>query len=212
MGIGRQIKHFTSLVAPRWLLFRGRMAGRKVALSFDDGPHPEHSPRILDVLGQAGVKATFFVVGEEAEKYPALVKRMLEEGHEVANHSYGHYALLNATPADYLADVLHCQEVLEDICGCALEKSFRPPYGSIPPLVFLKLIRLGFRTVFWSVDSDDSRMKEAGQLVERFSRKPLVSGDVVLLHEDYRHTLEALPVLLDGIRQKGFDLVRCQDL
>jgi peptidoglycan/xylan/chitin deacetylase (PgdA/CDA1 family) len=212
VGIGRRIKHFTGFVAPHWLLFRGRPAGRKVALSFDDGPHPEHSPRILDVLGEAGVKATFFVVGEEAEKYPMLVRRMLDEGHEVANHSYSHYGLEHSPPADYLADIRHCQELLEDICGCELGRSFRPPYGIVHPRVFLGLIRQGYRMVLWSVDSDDSRVEDARQLVEGFSRKSLVPGDVVLLHEDYRHTLEALPQLLRIIGKREFGLVRCQEL
>ncbi|WP_457673015.1 polysaccharide deacetylase family protein [Thiolapillus sp.] len=212
MGIGRHLKRFTGLVAPRWLLFRGRAAGRKIALSFDDGPHPEHSPRILDVLGEAGVKVTFFVVGEEAEKYPALVRRMREEGHEVANHSYSHYGLIGSTPAEYLADVQHCQGLLEDICGCELARSFRPPYGTVHPAVFLGLIRHGYRVVLWSVDSDDSRVDDAQQLREVFFRKSLVPGDVVLLHEDYPHTLEALPQLLQMVEDRGFGLARCREL
>jgi len=212
VGIGRHIKQIAGQVAPRWLLFRGTTDEPRIALSFDDGPHPEHSDRILDILGETEVKATFFVVGEEAEKYPNLVRRMFQEGHEVANHSYSHYGLLGSSAAEYLADVRHCQTVLEEICEHELERNFRPPYGNVPPWVFWGLIRNGFRTVLWSVDSDDSRVDDVHRLINRFSRKVLTSGDVLLLHEDYPHTLAALPQLLAMIRDRGFELVTCSEL
>ncbi|WP_456406386.1 polysaccharide deacetylase family protein [Thiolapillus sp.] len=200
-------------IFPRWLLFRGpHPSGKVLALSFDDGPHPEHSSGILDALGEAGVHATFFVVGEEAEKYPHLVRRMLDEGHQVANHTHIHYGLQNSTSKEYVADVEYCQALLENICGQKLERSFRPPYGSIPPAVFMRLVSQGYRMVLWSVDSDDSRLENAADLVRSISRKELIAGDVLLLHEDYAHTLEALPDILCLLRKRGFDFVTCSEL
>jgi len=213
MNLGRQIKQVVGRVFPGWLLFRGpHPSGKILALSFDDGPHPEHSSGILDVLAKAGVRATFFVVGEEAEKYPHLVRRMLDEGHQVANHTYIHYGLQNSRSTEYVADVERCQMLLEDICGQKLARNFRPPYGSIPPIVFLRLVSQGYRMVLWSVDSDDSRLENAADLVRSISRKELTAGDVLLLHEDYAHTLEALPDILYLLRKQGFDFVTCSEL
>jgi len=213
MSIGRQIKHMAGYVAPGWLLFRGKHpSGKVLALSFDDGPHPVHSSGILDALGEAEVRATFFLVGREAEKYPHLVRRMLDEGHQVANHTYIHFGLQNSTPMEYAIDVERCQMLLEDICRQKLERSFRPPYGSIPPAVFLQLVRRGYRVVFWSVDSDDSRLGNAADLVGSVSRRELVAGDVLLMHEDYAHTLEALPEMLRLLKKREFDFVTCAEL
>ena len=172
MSIEQNIKHMVGRAAPNWLLFRGNCHSEKVlSLTFDDGPHPRHSSGILDDLHDAGVRATFFVVGEEAEKYPHLVRRMLDEGHQVANHTYIHYGLQDCTAREYVADVERCQVLLEDICGQKLDRSFRPPYGSIPPAVFLRLVRRGYRMVLWSVDSDDSRLEKAADLVFSISQK-----------------------------------------
>lgn len=213
MGIGRQIKHIAGKVAPGWLLFRGRHpSGKVLALSFDDGPHPVHSSKILDELHEAGVRATFFVVGSEAEKYPHLVRRMHDEGHQVANHTYIHYGLHNSSPKEYVADVDRCQMLLENICKQKLARSFRPPYGNISPAVFLRLVHGGYRVVLWSVDSDDSRLGNASDLVLSVSQKELVAGDVMLMHEDYTHTLEALPDVLRLFKEQGFAFVTCSEL
>lgn len=213
MGAGRPIKRVIGTVFPRLLLFRGGNSTELVvALTFDDGPHPEHSPEILDILAEHQIHASFFVIGKEAEKYPDLIRRMLAEGHEVANHTYSHYDAVHKTPVGYTEDVEHCQKVLEGICGKELKKNFRPPYGTIHPVTFIRLARLGYRFVLWSLDSNDSRVINADELIQSFTRSSVVSGDVILLHEDYAHTPQALPELLRVLQERGFGFETCDGL
>lgn len=208
MGFGGAIKRLVGAVFPRLLLYRGKTTvDPVVALTFDDGPHPLHSPRILDVLAEHEITASFFVIGEEAEKYPELIRRMRAEGHEVANHTYSHYGAVHNTPKGYVEDVKRCQAVLEDICGQRLTKSFRPPYGTVPPAVFVRLLWLRYRLVLWSVDSNDSRVGGAEELLHSIEDTSIVPGDVILLHEDYAHTLQVLPEFIRVLRGRGFGFV-----
>lgn len=185
---------------------------RRIALSFDDGPHPEHTPRLLDCFAEAGLKTSFFVIGSLVEQYPELTRRMLAEGHEVANHSYEHFSVRKMSDKQYLDDLLRCQEVLNDVVGEDMPLTVRPPYGILRPRTTFELMRMGYRHVLWSVDSDDSSLEDKHSLAAHMADKPFVDGDIVLLHEDYPRTVEEMPIILADLRKRGFTPVRCCDL
>jgi len=154
-----------------------------VALTFDDGPHPEHTPRLLDLLGTAGIRATFFVLGQEARRYPRLVARIVSEGHMIGNHTFSHVSSRRIPLETFLDEVRRTRTLVEDITGepCRL---FRPPRGELTPRALWALWREWQTVVLWNVDPRDCAMRspeEASRWGERYRSKP---GDIVLMHDD----------------------------
>jgi peptidoglycan/xylan/chitin deacetylase (PgdA/CDA1 family) len=182
------------------LLWRLPAASRGVALTFDDGPDPVQTPAILDVLASFSAKATFFVVGEAALRHPALIERMVAEGHTVGNHTHTH-AICRDTGAFALAEELaEADRVLRGL-GVPGKAPFRPPFGSIRAGQATLLARSGRKVVLWSVDSHDYRGVSAvriGALGEH-----LRARDIVLLHDRFPATLEGLPELLQRLADRG---------
>lgn len=185
------------------IFFAGRLvlSGRRslrgmIALTFDDGPHGEYTKNILDLLRKENVKATFFVVGREAERYPGLLKRMAEEGHEVANHSYAHDK--NAG----LADIDKAEHAIRNIVGSS-SRLFRPPWGKITPGKMFHMIAKGMKMVLWSFDSRDDSLKEPDDLTKYIGSAHIRSGEILLFHDDYKHTVDALPGIIRNIKQRG---------
>jgi peptidoglycan/xylan/chitin deacetylase (PgdA/CDA1 family) len=173
-----------------------------VALTFDDGPHPQFTEEILAALAERGVKATFFLTGSACDDHPDLVRRIDAAGHVVANHGYSHYSPEEVSGAEYVADVEHGQEALERALGRTVPKVFRPPYGRFRLLPFLRLWRRGYRFVGWNLDSRDTHVIDPEHVVADVLGA--VRGrDVILLHEDYEQTAAAVPALIDGIRAQG---------
>lgn len=212
MGMGRMVKHGLAALFPGRVLTRQRGVKRRIALSFDDGPHPQNTPRILDILDAGGAVATFFVQGKSAEKHPALVREIVARGHQIGNHGYLHLDARRTGLRAYVADTKHAQDILENILGRRIERIFRPPYGNITGPSFLALIWQGFRFVFWSVDSRDSFIRETPALTAYIDSLPIDGGDILLLHEDYAHTVESLPHIVRILRERTFEFSRVGDL
>lgn len=209
---GMLIKRLVGALQPQALLYRGSGGlPARVALTFDDGPHPDNTPRILDVLGRYGAQATFFVLGSEAARHPELVRRIHQAGHQVANHGYEHTSAKERPPSFLASNALRCQSLLEQQLGHALPREFRPPYGDITARSYLAVRQLGFRFAFWSVDSRDSFTTECAAVVSTLSNAGLNGGDIVLMHDDYAHTTEALPAILEHLRQRELATVRTCD-
>lgn len=194
-----------TVFSPRILLNLPRSAGRVVCLTFDDGPDDRNTRRILRTLQDEGVHATFFVAGIACERHPELVRAMVAQGHEVANHSYSHVVPDEVAPADYVADVERAQQILEATLGQPVPRIFRPPHGQLSARTFLSLRRRGYRFVLWSVDSQDSFLTEAADIVTTVLDAPVEAGSIVLMHEDYAWTIEALPALISSIRARGLE-------
>ncbi len=150
-------------------------AGRdaRVCLTFDDGPHREHTPRILEILRRNEVQATFFFTGFEAEEMPELVRAAHDQGHDVANHGYRHFRLSEISHDDFMVNVQRGQEVLEQILGDSLPRVFRPPYGAVGLRELLALRRAGHRIVLWTVDSTDSWLSDPDEVVAAVLDGPL---------------------------------------
>ena len=132
-------------------LCRNRAAGRVVALTFDDGPDPEMTPRVLDQLRERGVRATFFLVGAKAERHPELVRRIAAEGHDTGIHTWEHAAGFPMRSSRAMtADILRCRESLRRIAGVETHL-FRPPFGVTNPMVARAVKRTQSRCIGWSV-------------------------------------------------------------
>jgi peptidoglycan/xylan/chitin deacetylase (PgdA/CDA1 family) len=190
---------------------RLRTRQRVVALTFDDGPNPEATPAILDALGTRGIKASFFILGRHAERWPALVQRAAAEGHTICNHGYHHRKLHLKSPGYVRNDLELGTRAIFDACGVR-PSFFRAPHGFRSPWVTAIAISLGQRTVGWSRGVWDSALPGVEVIAERTVRaaKP---GAILLLHDgdgydplgDRRQTARAVPLLADRMRDAGFD-------
>ena len=160
-------------------LFRGSAASSKIALTFDDGPG-EATPRILETLQQHGVRATFFLCGENVERYPGLARRIAEDGHEIGNHTYSHPHLFGKTPGRIALEIRRAQDVITHRTGCR-PKLFRPPYGERWFGLFPILSGKELSTVMWSVNSHDWRLP-AARIARQVIRKTR-PGSIILLHD-----------------------------
>jgi peptidoglycan/xylan/chitin deacetylase (PgdA/CDA1 family) len=196
--------------------WRGPRDGRRLALTFDDGPDPEWTPRLLDALGAAGVQATFFLIGERAARSPTLVRRMAAEGHEIANHSWSHRSLWLCGPRATAEEIRRAHERLADLAG-APPRHFRPPWGMVNAAMFTALRRVDERCVFWSIQPEGRRPTPAADQVSYVLARAH-AGAIVDLHDAEgtpgapARLLAALPALLAGLRERGYALTRVADL
>lgn len=182
-----------------------------VALTFDDGPHPEVTPRLLDLLARSGATATFFVIGEHVRRHPALVARLVAEGHSLGLHSDTHDRRFNCwSSARVRRDLDACAAACADATGQAPPRLFRPPVGLKNPLVGAVAQSLGLTCVTWMVRGRDTGNSNAQRVIARLE-PGLVSGGILLLHDgcEPRHPakrqvcLEVVPVLLQRLAQAG---------
>jgi glycosyltransferase involved in cell wall biosynthesis/peptidoglycan/xylan/chitin deacetylase (PgdA/CDA1 family) len=206
-------RHFIRLTLARalprrLLLVCGRRRSRSVCLTFDDGPHPEFTPRILEVLKQQGIVATFFVIGREAAKYPDLVRRIVADGHLVGHHSYSHLEPHLTSASQLLDEVRTTRKILTEVMGKS-PAHFRPPHGKVTATKLWSLWRAGQKVVLWNVDPRDWSCGSPRELEARFEERPLQGGDVVLLHDNRPHASRALPAVIEDARKRGlsFELV-----
>jgi peptidoglycan/xylan/chitin deacetylase (PgdA/CDA1 family) len=185
-----------------------------VALTFDDGPSPTDTPRLLDILREKNVKATFFVVGERAEQYPEIVRRTYAEGHLVGNHTWSHPSLFCfLTPARLRSEIERGENSVEKICGFR-PRYFRSPVGLRHPLLELYLKEEGLEYISWRLRTWDTFGFKSRDLTSRILNK-VVSGDIILLHDRLASgagaMLNALPGIIDELRRRGFDFVLAGD-
>ena len=196
-----------------WVYRCNRMAEKKVTLTFDDGPHPKLTPLILDILKQYGVHATFFMVGENAERYPDIVNRILEEGHEIGNHTYSHAEATKVDRADIKEEILRCESVLGGISDIR-PKVFRPPCGAIDADLGSLCDSLGYRVVLWSIDTRDWCHVPSCEIAENVL-KSIRDGDIILMH-DYigkdSPTPDALKEIIPALLARGYEFTLVSDL
>ncbi len=197
------------------LYHQGAGGEHQVAITFDDGPDPRWTPKILDILKAANVKATFFVVGVNAERYPALVRRIVNEGHEIGNHTYYHPNLALCWPEHIRLELNATQLLLETITGRATTL-FRPPYAAdtgpteLSELAPLKIAEdLNYLVVLENIDPQDWA-KPGADIILRRIKQQRHDGSVILLHDaggDRSQTVEALPRILDWLHTRGDTVV-----
>lgn len=178
-----------------------------IALTFDDGPNAETTPQILDILKRYNVKATFFVLGKQVAGKEDILKRMVAEGHEVANHSWSHPNLTKLSPKEIKDEVERTQAVVEATIG-QRPKALRAPYGAVNSTV---ADVAGLPLIAWSVDSKDWESRNAAAVVNEVTTYT-EAGSIILLHDIHKSTVEALEPLLQGLTEAGYQSVTTSQL
>lgn len=189
---------------------RGDRYRKMVAFTFDDGPRPTTTPRLLQLLAEQKVPATFFVVGRMAGLYPKLVKAEVQAGHLVGNHTY-HHVDLRLLDADLMAtEIKACGEAVLAASG-QTPRYFRPPGGDYDGEVTTIAAALGYTTVFWTSDPGDYAEPSDKVLLERLTRT-IKPGGVVLLHDGPEVTLRVLPTIFEQLRAQDYEFVTVEEL
>lgn len=193
----------------------GSSERREIAITFDDGPNPRYTPAILDALKTKGVKATFFVTGRHVQKYPEIAKRIAVEGHDIGNHTYSHRELVPATRQAVVWQVRQAARVIEEVTG-RKTRLMRPPRGIYSNAVRQLLVEEGYQIVLWTVSGIDWRGVSAKRIARRVLRYAQPGG-IILLHDggallrregaSRRNTVEALPLIINGLRERGYRIV-----
>jgi peptidoglycan-N-acetylglucosamine deacetylase len=186
----------------RLFMVSGPTHSRAVSLTFDDGPHPVHTPALLDRLAAEGIRATFFVLGRNAEKHPDIVRRMAAEGHDVGHHSFTHGEPASTSAATLVAESLRTARLLGDLLG-RRPRLFRPPHGKITGGKALGLWATGQTIVLWNQDPKDFACGSSQTLRAWFAGRPFAGGDVVLLHDVHPFAGEALDAIATAVRSAG---------
>jgi len=188
--------------------------GRGYALTFDDGPHAQGTPAMLEALGAAGVHATFFLVGEQVERRPSLAAEIAAAGHEIAVHGYRHTLLLRRTPWELADDLARAADVIGEATGIEAT-TYRPPYGVFSTAGLMLARRRGWLPLLWSRWGRDWTTRATPASIARRATRGLSAGDVVLLHDadfysssgSWAKTAAALPAIIDAARAVGEPLV-----
>ncbi len=185
--------------------------GNSIALTFDDGPHAQNTPRLLDILKHAGVKATFFVVGQNAVLYPDILKRIVAEGHELANHSYSHPVLASLSESAVHDQLDRTHDAVLKATGISM-KIMRPPYGALSePQRRMVHAHYGYRTILWDVDPEDWKYRDAAR-VEREILARTRAGSIILSHDIHKTTVDAMTSTIEVLAVKGFKFVTVSEL
>ncbi len=180
---------------------------KKIALTFDDGPHPVYTELLLDGLKQRNVKVTFFILGEQAENYPEIVKRIGEEGHLIGNHTYSHLQYSPSREVEFGEELVKTNEILKDITG--QEVMFvRPPYGSWNKKYETQL---NMFPVLWTIDPLDWTTSNVSKVVRGVLAKAS-ENDIILMHDCYQSTVTAALEVIDTLQKEGFVFVTVDEL
>lgn len=200
-------------VAARLGIMRRQEGVGGVALTFDDGPHPQGTPIVLEILREASASATFFLVGEQVERRPALAAEIVAAGHRVELHCHRHRNALRLTGRQFVEDAERGRTAIEAACGQPIA-DHRPPYGIYSGAGLRAIRRRGWRPVLWSQWGRDWRGRATGQSIARLATGSARDGDIVLLHDaDYysapgswARTVAALPIILEELGSRGLKI------
>jgi peptidoglycan-N-acetylglucosamine deacetylase len=196
--------------------WRGARRGRRIALTFDDGPDAAWTPRVLEILRAYRVRATFFLVGERAAREPAIVRAIAAGGHEIGSHGWSHTSLWLCGPRRTDSEIARTKSLLADLAG-APPRLFRPPWGMVNASMFGALRRHGQRCVFWSIQPEGLRPAEAHTQVTRVLGRAH-PGAIVDLHDAEgtpgapARLCAALPGMIGGLSAAGYDFATVGEL
>ena len=182
-----------------------------IALTFDDGPHPTLTPRLLDILKSHNVKATFYVTGQNVARYPGITRRIVAEGHEIGNHTWGHPNLTKLSDAAVRSELDRTNTAIVNAVGVK-PRTFRPPYAAMTSRQRAWVnAEYGYPIVFWNVDPRDWKDRNANLVTSRLlsgTRK----GSILLLHDIHATSVSAVPQTINGLISKGYQFVTVSQL
>ncbi len=185
----------------------------KIALTFDDGPHPRYTPQILEILDEYKIKATFFVVGVNAQNYPDTMESVIKKGHEIGNHTYSHPHVSCLNPETLKNEVEKCESTIYGLTDYKT-KLFRPPEGMIDADVRSVLRSLDYKVILWDIDTLDWANTPSETIAHNVI-KNIKSGDIVLMHDYIAHnspTPDALRIFIPKLLEKGYKFVVISEL
>ena len=185
--------------------------GPYIAMTFDDGPSPQLTPRLLDILKERNIKATFFVVGQNAAEYPDILRRMASEGHEIANHSWSHPALTKLGAESFRKQIENTNDAISRITG-KRPVLMRPPYGATSSILNKRLSEeYGLKVILWSVDPLDWRYRNSNRVFNHIVQNTQ-PGSIILTHDIHATTVAAMPETLDALLSKGYKFATVSEL
>ncbi|OGC23646.1 hypothetical protein A2291_03995 [candidate division WOR-1 bacterium RIFOXYB2_FULL_42_35] len=183
---------------------------KQVALTFDDGPYPVFTEKVLDILKAENVKATFFVVGKRIEENPQILARISQEGHQIGNHTYNHTKITWINEQKLLLELTKTNALIKELTGqeCYL---FRPPYGTINKAKIKTLEKAGYKIILWSVNADDyyhlkTGIRKSNSIIKRIISKTK-GDDIILMHDKSKETVAALPRIITRLKKQGYKFV-----
>jgi len=188
----------------KYIIWNGKRNSKNIALTFDDGPDPVYTPEVLSILRSFKIKATFFLLGSKISKYPDITNKILENGHDLGNHSYSHRELKSVNKESLVYEMEQANKALKE-CGNYKTSLFRPPKGEISLSMLRYCMNQKVKIIMWSVDSVDFRAEDSKTIIENVDPDKIKGGDIILFHDKNRYTLEALPFLIDKIHNKGLE-------
>lgn len=180
-------------------------------MTFDDGPHVSHTPRLLDMLQRWQIKATFYVIGRNVARLPGIVRRIVNEGHEIANHTWSHPSLSKLGNDAVRMELRRTHDAIVNACGVS-PLTYRPPYGAITASQKQWIAReFGYPTIMWSVDPNDWKDRNAGIVSSRIVAGAR-SGSIILAHDIHPTTISAMPSSLPVLAGRGMRFLTVSQL
>ena len=209
-----------AILTRRGTIYRVQTDKKHVVLTFDDGPSPIWTPKILDELKKENIKAIFFMIGHHVQKYPEIAKRVVEEGHTIGNHGYAHSVMLYYTLAEIEEEINYTEHVIREITGMTT-KYFRPPKAWLRQTIKDKVQSMGYETVLWSLNSKDW-VSFNHKSITRYITKHIKNGDILLFHDSGNvasteggsrlQTVKTISLLARTLREKGFEFISIEEL
>ena len=185
-----------------------------VAITFDDGPDPKYTPVLLEALHLEGVKATFFVLGNQAEKSPQILQWIHKAGHEIGNHGYAHPDIKKLKRPEIYQEIKRAEKVIVNTVGVK-PQCYRPPGGVVTPAVLKATYDAGYELIHWSVDPKDWKRNRTAEVIAGSIKNKIGSGDILLFHDggvNQEESLKALVSLIHDMRKSGYEFVTVSEL
>ena len=186
---------------------------KRIALTFDDGPHPRYTVQIIDILKKYGIKATFFFVGQNICNYPDAAKAVADAGHEIGNHTFTHQRVKSMNESQVLGEMTRCDDMIYSL-GEYQTVLFRPPEGAFGEAVEKSAAMLGYSVILWSVDTRDWAHSSPKNIYENVIQN-IDGGDIILMHDYIGYnspTPEALELIIPELQERGFEFVTVSEL
>ncbi|PLS01137.1 polysaccharide deacetylase family protein [Neobacillus cucumis] len=187
---------------------------KAVAITFDDGPNPIYTPQVLEIFAKAEGKATFFMIGEQMEKNPEIVKVAAEQGHEIGNHTYSHPKLSDLTPADCLAEIERTEQMIKDLTG-KKPVTFRPPYFDYNHETISVVESKGYSMIgALNLEAQDWEQPGVDHILSA-SRRCVKNGSILIFHDGYgdrSQTIQAVEALVSELKSEGYQLLTVSEL